>query len=82
MGEGLTSPTDLTNAHFSSFLGVFALLEKIFLFAMIVAKEWYGVGHHPDVASATVVVRFVPLTILEKEVGISNDYNFDWNQRI
>ena len=40
------------------------LLEKIFLFAMVVAKEGDGVGHHPDVSTATVVVRFMPLTIL------------------
>ena len=46
---------------------VFALLEKVFLFAMVVAKEGYGVGHHPDVASATVIVRFVPLTILSRD---------------
>ena len=43
---------------------VFALLEKVFLFAMVVAKEGDGVCHHPDVASATVIIRFVPLTIL------------------
>ena len=31
---------------------------------MVVAKEGDCVGHHPDVATATVIVRFVPLAIL------------------
>ena len=46
---------------------VFALLEEIFLFAVVVAKEGDGVCHHPDVASAAVIVRFVPLTILLRD---------------
>ena len=31
---------------------------------MVVAKEGDCVGHHPDVATTTVIVRFVPLAIL------------------
>ena len=48
-----------------------ALLEKIFLFAMVVAKEGDGVGHHPDVAAATVIVGFMPLTILRWKLELS-----------
>ena len=31
---------------------------------MIVSEEGDSVGHHPDVSSSTVVVRFVPLPVL------------------
>ena len=41
-----------------------SLLEVILISLMIVSKEWDRVGHHPDVSSPTVVVRFVPLPVL------------------
>ena len=50
------------------------LLEKIFLFVMVVAKEGDSISHHPDVASAAVVVRFVPLTILLRDSYNQGDY--------
>ena len=41
-----------------------SLLEVILISFIIVSKEGYGVGHHPDVSSSTVVVGFVPLPVL------------------
>ena len=40
------------------------LLEEILLLVCIVSKERDSVGHHPNVASAAVVVRLVPLAVL------------------
>ena len=61
----ITSPTHLGQARMNRIRWCLPyLLEKVFLFAMVVAKEGDGVCHHPDVASATVIIRFVPLTIL------------------
>ena len=45
------------------------ILEKIFLFAMVVAKEGDGVGHHPDVSPAAVVVGLVPLPVLGQQAN-------------
>lgn len=40
------------------------LLEVVHVGLVIEPKEGYGVGHHPDVPPAAVVVRFVPLPVL------------------
>ena len=40
------------------------LLEVVHVGRVIVSEEWDGVGHHPDVAAAAVVVRLVPLPVL------------------
>ena len=40
------------------------LLEVVHVGLVIEPKEGYGVGHHPDVPPAAVVVGFVPLSVL------------------
>ena len=39
------------------------LLEEVLRLLVVVAEEGHGVGHHPDVASAAVVVRLRPLPV-------------------
>jgi hypothetical protein len=43
-----------------------SLLEYILATLLIVAEEWNGKRHHPDVAAATVVVRLRPLTVPDR----------------
>ena len=39
-------------------------LEMVLAGLTVVSEEGYGVGHHPDVATATVEVRFTPMSVL------------------
>jgi hypothetical protein len=43
-----------------------SLLEYVLATLLIVAEEWNGERHHPDVAAATVVVRLRPLTVPDR----------------
>ena len=39
-------------------------LEVVRVLGVVESEEGDGVGHHPDVAAAAVVVRLVPLPVL------------------
>jgi hypothetical protein len=43
-----------------------SLLEYVLATLLIVAEEWNGECHHPDVAAATVVVRLRPLAVPDR----------------
>ena len=41
-----------------------SILEIILIADMVEAKEWDSICHHPNVTASTVVVGFVPLSVL------------------